>query len=170
DLGEALLASLGPAIFDRDGAILDPSELAEPLHKGGDPLALDRMSGWTQVPDGRRVSRPLRARRERPRGRAGKQRDELASLHSITSSAPYRFGEKRVATLTLLTFTAPSRPRSCGVDITKFSDRRFPKFANALCRYSDVSVHLHRYFIWHAAKSYVERGNTFGPISHKGSP
>src|SRR5262249_42373535 len=39
-----------------------------------------------------------------------------------TSSAPYRFGEKRVATLTLLTFTAPSRPLSCGVDITKFSD------------------------------------------------
>src|SRR5262249_22906079 len=70
DLGEALLASLGPAIFDRDGAILDPSELAEPLHKGGDPLALDRMSGWTQVPDGRQLPLLLRARGERPRRRA----------------------------------------------------------------------------------------------------
>src|SRR5262249_46131637 len=64
----------------------------------------------------------LRARREWPRRRAAEQRDECAPPHSIASSAPYRFGEKRVATLTLLTFTAPSRPRSCGVDITKFSD------------------------------------------------
>jgi hypothetical protein len=29
----------------------------------------------------------LRARRERPRSRAAEQRDELATLHSITSSA-----------------------------------------------------------------------------------
>ena len=29
----------------------------------------------------------LRARRERPRGRAAKERDELAALHSTTSSA-----------------------------------------------------------------------------------
>jgi hypothetical protein len=29
----------------------------------------------------------LRARRERPCGRAAEQRDELAALHSITSSA-----------------------------------------------------------------------------------
>src|SRR5262245_29719517 len=70
-----------------------------------------------------RHRRLLRARRERPQcRRAAELRDECAAIHSNTSSAPYRFGEKRVATLTLLTFTAPSRPLSCGVDITKFSD------------------------------------------------
>ena len=37
DLGEALAASLRPAILDRDGATLDPAEFAQPLHKSGDP-------------------------------------------------------------------------------------------------------------------------------------
>src|SRR5262249_51736717 len=36
------------------------------------------------------LSRLLRARRERPRRRAAEQRDELAALHSITSSARSR--------------------------------------------------------------------------------
>ena len=35
---------------------------------------------------------------------------------------PYCLGEKRVATLALLTFTALSGSRSCGVTITKVSD------------------------------------------------
>src|SRR5262249_42859058 len=35
----------------------------------------------------------------------------------------YAFGEVRVATLALLTFTAPSGRRSSGVVITKFSDQ-----------------------------------------------
>jgi hypothetical protein len=37
--------------------------------------------------DARDLPRLLRARRERPRSRAAEQRDEVASLHSITSSA-----------------------------------------------------------------------------------
>ena len=40
DLGEALAASLRPAILDRDGAALDPAEFAQPLHKSGGPWAL----------------------------------------------------------------------------------------------------------------------------------
>ena len=36
DLGEALAASLRPAILDRDGAALDPAEFAQPLHKSGE--------------------------------------------------------------------------------------------------------------------------------------
>ena len=40
DLGEALLASLRPAILDGDGSILDPAEFAQPLHKSSGPLAL----------------------------------------------------------------------------------------------------------------------------------
>ena len=39
DLGEALVASLRPAIPDRDGATLDPAEFAQSLHKSGDPFA-----------------------------------------------------------------------------------------------------------------------------------
>src|SRR5262249_53288328 len=37
-----------------------------------------------------RYGRLLRARRERPRGRASEQRDEVAPVHSITSSARAR--------------------------------------------------------------------------------
>jgi hypothetical protein len=40
DLGEALGASLRPAILDRDGTTLNPAEFAQPLHKGGNPLAM----------------------------------------------------------------------------------------------------------------------------------
>ena len=40
DLGEALAAPLRPAILDRDGAALDPAEFAQPLHKGGESMAL----------------------------------------------------------------------------------------------------------------------------------
>ena len=32
DFGDPLVASLGPAIFDRDGATIDPAEFAQPLH------------------------------------------------------------------------------------------------------------------------------------------
>ena len=40
DLGEALIASLRPANLDRDSAALYPVELAQSLHKGGDPFAM----------------------------------------------------------------------------------------------------------------------------------
>ena len=67
DLGVALVASLRPAILDRDGATLDPAEFAQSLHKGGGPLAPGRRRGRAQEPDGRQLRRLLRARRERPR-------------------------------------------------------------------------------------------------------
>ena len=38
----ALAASLRPAILDRDGAALDPTEFAQPPHKSGDPMAPGR--------------------------------------------------------------------------------------------------------------------------------
>src|SRR5262249_12585761 len=63
---------------------------AQPLHKSGDPLALDRRRARAQETDGRPHRRLLRARRERPRGRAADERDERAALHSITSSARTR--------------------------------------------------------------------------------
>src|SRR5262245_1897041 len=88
DLGEALLASLAPAVFDGNGATLVPSELAQPLHKGGDPFAACGTRALAQEAADRHLSGLLRPCRERPRGcRAAEQRDELATFHSITSSA-----------------------------------------------------------------------------------
>jgi len=36
-LGEAFGVSLGPTILDHDGATLDPTEFAQPLHKSRNP-------------------------------------------------------------------------------------------------------------------------------------
>ena len=44
-------------------------------------------SSGPDLSDARGLAGLLRARRERPRRRAAEQRDELASPHSITSSA-----------------------------------------------------------------------------------
>jgi hypothetical protein len=83
ELGEALAASLRPAIFDRDGASFDPAEFAQSLHKSGRQLALRGRRSRTQKPDSRQLARLLRARRERPSGcRTAEQRDELAPFHA----------------------------------------------------------------------------------------
>ena len=84
DLGIALLASLRPAILDRDGAALDPAEFAQPLHQGGEPSAARCRRAGDQKPDGRQLARLLRAGGERPnRGRgsrAAEQRDESRAV------------------------------------------------------------------------------------------
>src|SRR5262249_52323625 len=88
EFGGAVAASLRPAIVDRKVATLDPAEFAQPLHKSGDPMAVGRRRAGAQETDSRQLSRLLRPRRERPRRRrAAEQRDELATFHSITSSA-----------------------------------------------------------------------------------
>jgi hypothetical protein len=87
DLGRALDTSLCPAVLDRHVAALDPTEFAQPLHKGGGPVSPGRGRADAEEPDSRQVPRLLRARRERPRGCTAEQRDELAPPHSITSSA-----------------------------------------------------------------------------------
>ena len=97
DLGEALAASLRPAILDRDGATLDPAEFAQPLHKSGGPWAPGRRRGRAQEPDGRQLRRLLRTRRERPRcRRAAEQRDELAplSLDHLVGAGEQRSAER----------------------------------------------------------------------------
>src|SRR6516162_1829546 len=81
DLGEALVAALRPAILDCEVVTLDPTELAQPLHKRGDPVALNQRRGRAQKPDGRLLARLLRPRRERPRNRAAEQRYERAPPH-----------------------------------------------------------------------------------------
>src|SRR5262249_22509548 len=82
ELGEALAASLGPAIFDGDGASFDPAEFAQSLHKSSRQLALRGRRSRAQKSDGRQLPRLLRARRERPcYRRATKYRDEVAPFH-----------------------------------------------------------------------------------------
>src|SRR5262249_25456939 len=87
DFGEALRVSLRPAILDRNVATLEPPEFAQSIYESGGPLALDCRRARAKVPDGRQLTRLLRARRQRPRRRCADKRDELAPLHSITSSA-----------------------------------------------------------------------------------
>jgi hypothetical protein len=91
DLGEALVAPVRPAIFDRERATLHPAELAQPLREGGRPLALAQRRALAQEADGRRLAGLLRPRRKRPsnarRGRAADKRDERPAIRSITSSA-----------------------------------------------------------------------------------
>jgi hypothetical protein len=45
-----------------------------------------------------------------------------------------------------------------------------PKFANRVCRYSEIFVSLNSHLIWQTGKSDVERGSAFGLISHGGLP
>ena len=64
DFGKSLVASLGPAILDRDGAALDPTEFAQSLHKSGGPLGARARA---QEPDSRQFSRLLPSCRKGPR-------------------------------------------------------------------------------------------------------
>src|SRR5215813_10569710 len=79
----------GPSDIDPHVAPLSPTQSFQRLHECGDRGGLVCFD----CPAHEHADVPhavsfLRARRERPRGyRAAKQRDELATLHSITSSA-----------------------------------------------------------------------------------
>src|SRR6516165_7610440 len=84
------LAVACATIIDAKIAALAPSQLLQPLFEGGGPglragVALGQSGQNTDPPHPLALLRP---RRERPRGRrAAEQRDELAPLHSIASSA-----------------------------------------------------------------------------------
>src|SRR5262245_50149079 len=69
-----------------DVAPFDITEVAHPAHEFLAEWIVVRGSR-PDVADTRRLARLLRPRRERPRGRAAEERNELAPLHSITSSA-----------------------------------------------------------------------------------
>ena len=78
---------LRPAVFDRDVLALDIAGVFEALAKCAQTLRKRVGRRGVEEPD-HRHRRLLRPRRERPRcRRAAEQRDELAPLHSITSSA-----------------------------------------------------------------------------------
>jgi hypothetical protein len=88
DLGGALSAPLRPANFQCDVAPLDPTEFAQLSHKSGGPQSLGRRGACVKKTYGSQLSVPLRACGGRPGDRRpAEKRDELAPLHSITSSA-----------------------------------------------------------------------------------
>ena len=80
----------GPARLDPRVAADAPAQQRQPLQERPDANLEFRIirSSRQKYPDAARGLALLRARRERPRRRrAAEQRDELAPLHSITSSA-----------------------------------------------------------------------------------
>src|SRR5262249_47427876 len=116
DLGQALAAPVCPAIFDRDRAALDPTEVVEPPRECGRPLTFRQRGAVAQEPDNWSLRRLLRSRRERPRGSAAtEKRDERAPLHSITSSARASSvgGTVRPSALAVVRFTTKSNLVGC---------------------------------------------------------
>src|SRR5215831_419210 len=88
DLGREVVPALRPAHVDIYVAVFDPAKFAEPRGEGGEPHAGRRLRAGAEEPNSHGLAALLRTRRERPRGRrAAEQRDEVAALHSITSSA-----------------------------------------------------------------------------------
>src|SRR5262249_27521116 len=71
---------------DRDVLALDIAAILEATVKSAKTVRVRVRRLAVEKPD-HRHRRLLRARRDRPRRRAAEQRDERATLHSITSSA-----------------------------------------------------------------------------------
>src|SRR5262249_62353165 len=118
---QLVVLTLRPAIFDRHVLALDIAGFAQSFAECCQQtchrlrrISMDISDDWN--------SRLLRPRRERPRGRAAEQRDELASPYSITSSAVASSagGTVRPSALAVLrlinsaTFVASSTGRSAG--------------------------------------------------------
>src|SRR5262249_53695425 len=79
----------GPAIVNLHVAAVGPAQFLQPLHERSEACLPFRIAGCGrhEPADAPLPVGLLRARRERPRNRrAAEQRDELAPLHSITSS------------------------------------------------------------------------------------
>src|SRR5262245_34401088 len=74
-------APLRPTILDRNGAALDPTKLAQSLHKGGGPLDRNCCIRRTQDSDDRQLRQRLRTRSERPQSCAAQESDELPTPH-----------------------------------------------------------------------------------------
>src|SRR5262249_54493084 len=91
-LGGVLAGASGlatkPAHVESNVVPFDPAELSQPLRQCRDAGSslLVRIHSH-EHPDAPDTAPFLRARRERPCRRAANQRDELAAIHSITSSA-----------------------------------------------------------------------------------
>src|SRR5262249_42822439 len=85
--GKSLIAPFRPAVFDGDVRALDITEVTQTQPEWFQPGGERRRRCRAQESNPRHLSRLLRACGNRPCSRAAEQRDELAPLHSITSSA-----------------------------------------------------------------------------------
>src|SRR5262249_2148277 len=90
----------------------------EPFKKRGG-LALGRTGRHTADKADYRHGRLLRARRERPRRRNTEQRDEVATLHSITSSARSNIDVGILTPLALAVWRFPTSLNVVGVSTGK---------------------------------------------------
>src|SRR6516165_8162588 len=85
--GQSIELAACPAVLDRDIAAFGETGFIEPATKCCREIGAGFGRAVDEKPDDRHRCL-LRTRRERPRGcRTAEQRDELASFHSITSSA-----------------------------------------------------------------------------------
>jgi len=78
-------ATIGRAIFDRNVATFDIASLLQALSNGAEHSIIELSAGKQAD---QRQAWLLRARRERPRGHAAEEYDELASPHGSPSSGP----------------------------------------------------------------------------------
>src|SRR5262245_13035402 len=77
-----------PSIIDTDAAAVVPAQLLQRLAERLEIVLLLNIFGErVEHADPPHPGRLLRARRERPRDSAAEQRDEIAAVHSMTSSA-----------------------------------------------------------------------------------
>src|SRR5262249_41463307 len=88
-VGRSVSLVLRQAILDRHILALDVAGFTKALAECGQIACTIGRPRGAEEPD-HRHRRLLGACRHRPRGRAAEQRDELAPLHSITSSARRR--------------------------------------------------------------------------------
>src|SRR5262245_49760472 len=108
-----------PTEFDRHVPAFDVADFAQAHTERGDELCVALGCSAAQKPDHRHL-RLLRARRERPRGRAPEQRDEVAPLHSITSSATASSdgGTARPSTLAVVKLMTRSNLVGCSTGMS----------------------------------------------------
>src|SRR5262249_11943698 len=92
--GKSIVVILRPTILNRHVPALDVTAFTQALPKRGQPEGISFSRPSADVSDHRHWL--LRARRQRPRGSAAEQRDEVAALHSITSSARPSSGSGKV--------------------------------------------------------------------------
>jgi hypothetical protein len=103
-LRQAIVVPVRPAIFDGDVFTVDKAAFLEALPEGGDLRLVFLRGGAVDQADHRHGL--LGASRKRHQGHSAKQSDELATLHSTTSSArPLRdSGTERPSCLALFRF------------------------------------------------------------------
>src|SRR5262249_29656718 len=115
--GKSLVAPLRPAVLDGDVRTLDITEVTQTQADSLKPRGKRRWRCHAEESDPRHLARLLRAHRERPRGRAAEQRDELPPFHSITSSARASSvrGTSRPSALAVLRLSTSSNLVGCSI-------------------------------------------------------